>query len=98
VNVLVWGALLGPGLVTRNPYGSIWMLVLLLASIEDALAAAVVGAVVGLLQGGARALGVVRMTWVGQPPYLALVLKELRWRVVDGVGLIAIGMLIALSR
>jgi hypothetical protein len=30
-----WAAVvLGPGLVTRNPYGSIWMVVLLLASID----------------------------------------------------------------
>jgi hypothetical protein len=31
IQAIIWGALLGPGLVTRNPYAGIWILPLLLA-------------------------------------------------------------------
>jgi hypothetical protein len=99
VNTLVWGALLGPGLITRNPYGSIWMLALLLASLDSIAAAGVVGAAAGLLQGSARAHGVLREVRAAEPSdYLHLLLRQARWRAMDGAALIAAAALVATLR
>jgi hypothetical protein len=54
LRVLTWGALLGPGLVTRNPYAGLW-LVPFLVGLNGHL---VVAGLVGAAHGGARALGV----------------------------------------
>jgi hypothetical protein len=58
VQALIWGATLGPGLVARNPYAGMWLLLLLVALYHNSLAALGVGVCIGVAHGLARALGV----------------------------------------
>jgi hypothetical protein len=58
--VLVWGALLGPGFATRNPYAGFGLLPLAVASMPGAGAGLAVAAAVGLAHGTARAAALVR--------------------------------------
>jgi len=50
--VVIWGASLGPGLITRNPYASMWLLPLLLPLIGDWH----LGVTVGIIAGGSHGL------------------------------------------
>ena len=58
--VLVWGALLGPGFATRNPYAGFGLLPLAVASMPGTGAGLAVGAAVGLAHGTARAAALLR--------------------------------------
>jgi len=58
--VLVWGALLGPGFATRNPYAGFGLLPLVVASMPGTGAGLAVSAAVGLAHGTARAAALVR--------------------------------------
>jgi len=58
--VLVWGALLGPGFATRNPYAGFGLLPLALATMPGAGAAAALGAAIGMVHGTARAAALLR--------------------------------------
>jgi hypothetical protein len=66
--VLVWGAILGPGLVTRNPYAGFGLLPFALAAMRPAgpgrtglvLAGLALGAAIGVAHGGARAIALLR--------------------------------------
>lgn len=88
----VWGAILGPGVVTRNPFASMWMIPLLLALADTPARGAAAGAVAGAAHGLARAAGVIRNTKLeGPEPHLAgLVLAQMRWRLADGIVLLIV--------
>jgi hypothetical protein len=58
--VLVWGALLGPGFATRNPFAGFGLLPLAVAAMPGAGAAAALGATIGLAHGTARAAALLR--------------------------------------
>lgn len=60
--VLVWGAVLGPGFATRNPYAGFALLPLAVAALRPAGAWATLtlAAGIGLAHGGARALALLR--------------------------------------
>lgn len=69
--VLVWGAILGPGLLTRNPYAGFGLLPIVLAAMSAAVAwgghsgpswrtGLAVGAAIGLAHGSARAIALLR--------------------------------------
>jgi hypothetical protein len=58
--VLVWGALLGPGFATRNPYAGFGLLPLAVASMPGTGAGLAAGAAVGLAHGTARAVALLR--------------------------------------
>jgi len=58
--VLVWGALLGPGLATRNPYAGFGALPLAVAAVRGPLAGLAAGAAVGAAHGTARAAALLR--------------------------------------
>ncbi len=83
----IWGAVLGPGLWTRNPYAGMWMVALALAAAEGASAGAVAGAVAGAAHGAVRAGGIVaeanRGDATGVPE--RLIARQYRWRYLDGV-------------
>ena len=57
---LLWGTILGPGLITRNPYAGIWLLPLLIVLARNPLVMVLVGIGIGAAHGIARALGVLR--------------------------------------
>ncbi len=56
--VAVWGAILGPGFLTRNPYAGFGLLpaAVVVAGMAGTRAAVALGAVIGLAHGGARAI------------------------------------------
>ena len=95
IKIVIWGGLLGPGVITRNPYPSVWMLPLLLASFTSLSAGVAAGLVVGVLQGGARAAGILREQWAPRPlEFQTSLLAHLRWQPVDGATLLAAGTLL----
>jgi hypothetical protein len=88
--VMLWGAILGPGLLTRNPYASFGMLVVLAATVGGLPAAVWVAALIGAAHAGGRAFAVLRDSAGPQDEPFALLLRSLRWRVLDGLALLAV--------
>lgn len=90
VQAATWGALLGPGLVTRNPYAGMWLLPLLIALNHNLLTAMAIGMAVGIAHGGARALGVLsnRRRMATNCSHLMILGAQLRWRYIDGLALL----------
>lgn len=58
--VLVWGAILGPGFATRNPYAGFGVLPLVVAGTAGTWPAVALGATIGLAHGTARAAALLR--------------------------------------
>jgi hypothetical protein len=58
--LVVWGTILGPGFLTRNPYAGFGMLLLLAASIGSLPAAVIVAAAIGAAHAGGRAFALLR--------------------------------------
>lgn len=88
--ITTWGTLLGPGLVTRNPYAGMWLLPLLITLNHNLLAATATGMAVGAAHGGARAIGVLS-NWrhIGMPyAHLMILGAQLRWKSRDGRALL----------
>lgn len=90
---LVWGMCLGPGLATKNPYGGIWLVPLMLASITTPADGLLRGAAVGTAHGVMRAVGV-RANARSSTSFQAIMLRMLYWRFADGVVLLLIGGLL----
>ena len=88
--VVLWGAILGPGLLTRNPYASFGMLVVLAAAVGSLPAAVWVAALIGAAHACGRAFAVLRDSARRQDEPFALLLRSLRWRVLDGLALLAV--------
>jgi hypothetical protein len=88
--LLVWGAILGPGFLTRNPYASFGMLLLLAACTGSLPAAVVVAAAIGAAHAGGRGAALLRDAAAPQLEPLALLLRSLQWRTLDGIALLLI--------
>jgi hypothetical protein len=58
--LLVWGALLGPGFATRNPFAGFGLLPLAVAAMPGPAPAVALGAAAGLAHGAARAVALLR--------------------------------------
>ena len=100
VQALTWGSVLGPGLITRNPYAGMWLLPFLLAFNNSLLMAIGVGIAIGIAHGGARVLGVLnnrrQMDIDPDYTYLRILGAQMRWQYIDGlVLLLATGALAA---
>jgi hypothetical protein len=96
--IVIWGAILGPGVVTRNPYAGMWLVPLALALVGDVRAGLACGLVAGAAHGAARAYGLrsnIRSDR-GRTDF-ALVADQLRWRLVDGLALLFAAGIIAVS-
>jgi hypothetical protein len=91
---VIWGALLGPGLVTKNPYAGMWLLPLILLSITGGASGAAVGAAVGIAHGSMRALGVRDNARRASNPH-TLLMRMLYWRFADGLAAVFAGAAIA---
>jgi hypothetical protein len=90
--VLVWGAILGPGFATRNPYAGFGLLVLIVAAFGNVRTGAATAAAIGIAHGTGRALALVRdARGIDTAEYLRSVLKAMRWRTVDGLILLLTG-------
>ena len=66
--VLVWGALLGPGFATRNPFAGFGLLPLAVAAMPGIGPAVALGAAIGLSHGTARASALLRDVRDVNPP------------------------------
>jgi hypothetical protein len=84
---LLWGTILGPGLITRNPYAGIWLLPLLIVLARNPLLMVLVGIGIGAAHGIARALGVLRNRKRLESSCDAMFLlgAQLQWRCRDGI-------------
>jgi hypothetical protein len=95
---LVWGFVLGPGFLTRNPYAGFGILPLLVASTGPATGGPAgrlafgltAGVMVGVAHGTGRALALLRDVSRPQDDPFALLLRSLRWRAHDGLALLAV--------
>ena len=58
--IVVWGALLGPGFATHNPFAGFGLLPLVLAAMPGIGRGLALGAAIGLAHGAARAMALVR--------------------------------------
>jgi hypothetical protein len=104
--VLVWGAVLGPGFLTRNPYAGFAVLPVLVAAVGrqatgTVTTAVLVAALVGVAHGAGRAVALLRDSRAVAAPVagpvagpvadpFALLLRLLRWRTADGLALLAV--------
>ncbi len=90
VQTATWGALLGPGLVTRNPYAGMWLVLLLIALNHSLFTVLVLGMAVGIAHGGARALGVLsnRRHLDTNCTHLLILGAQMYWRFIDGLALL----------
>ena len=89
--ILIWGALLGPGFATRNPYAGFGLLLLIVCSAGSLRLGVALAVTLGLLHSLARAAALLRD--VHQPPgtdYLDLLARSMRWRALDGLALLTI--------
>jgi hypothetical protein len=91
--ILVWGSILGPGFLTRNPYAGFGLLPLVVATASGARAAAVLAAAIGLAHGAGRGAALLRDAPPrARPPAdpMRLVLTSMHWRTLDGFVLLII--------
>lgn len=93
--VLTWGAILGPGFLTRNPYAGFGMLPLLVAASArtaggSLAAAAGLAALTGAAHAAGRALALVRDGASRPDDPIVLLLRSMRWRTADGYALLVI--------
>lgn len=87
---LIWGSLLGPGFVTRNPYAGIWLLPPLVGSHQNLGGAIIAGFLIGVTHGVSRATGVLRnRQYLGlNSAALRILGARLRWQLADGIALL----------
>lgn len=89
--LLVWGALLGPGFATRNPYAGFGLLPLTAAATGSPRLGAGLAALLGFLHGAARAAALLRDSRrAATADYLLAVLRSMRWRTLDGIALLVV--------
>jgi hypothetical protein len=88
--IAVWGLTLGPGLITRNPYASMWLLPGFLALTGSVQAGLVAGALIGASHGAARALGVILNVAVLRARVEHAMLSLVVSQTIDGLWLLVI--------
>jgi hypothetical protein len=90
--LLVWGSILGPGFLTRNPYAGFFLLPILVAAAGPVRSAVLVAAAIGLAHGTGRALALLRDARPGAAAAdpMRLVLTSMHWRRFDGITLLVI--------
>ena len=90
--ILIWGAILGPGFFTRNPYAGFGLLPLAICLLDSIQAGVLLAAAIGFAHGGGRALALVRDARVSDATsYLQSVLRSMYWQVFDGMMLLVLG-------
>ncbi len=95
----IWGATLGPGLFTRNPFAGMWFALFALATIDGARFGAAAGAAVGVAHGVARALGILANQAHQDSPRLPwlMMITQMRFRLGDGLGLLFAAGMVAVA-
>lgn len=98
VQTVIWGACLGPGVITRNLYAGMWLLPFLILLNNNLFTAIIIGMAIGVAHGSTRALGVLhnRKQMEKNCTHLLILGTQLHWKYIDGlVLLLAAGTLIA---
>lgn len=101
--ILVWGAILGPGFLTQNPYAGFGLLPVAVAAMRaaGAWACLALAGLIGLAHGIARAAALLRDVRRGGPASAAgqldVLLKTVYWRRFDGAALLAVAVAAALA-
>jgi hypothetical protein len=94
---VVWGAILGPGFFTRNPYAGFGLLPLGVAALDSVPLGVLVAAAIGFAHATGRALGLLRdardARRTDPSDYLKSVLRSMYWRRFDGAALLALGVM-----
>jgi hypothetical protein len=94
--LLVWGTILGPGFLTRNLYAGFAALVLLVAGLGGGVKAGVLLAVlIGIGHGSGRALALLAAVARPLQDPMLMLMRSLRWRVLDGLMLLAVAGTVA---
>lgn len=89
IQTLIWGACLGPGIITRNPYAGMWMLPLLLALAPNRITAVELGIAIGFTHGCSRSIGVLKSrNRLDETCSPIIVIKQMRWKFLDGCAMI----------
>lgn len=89
--MLVWGSILGPGFLTRNPYAGFGLLPIAVATAGGVRSAALLGAAIGLAHAAGRALALLRDAREAMAgDHLRMILKSLYWRTFDGFALLVV--------
>jgi hypothetical protein len=84
--ILVWGALLGPGFATRNPFAGFTALPIAVAAFGNLRVGSLVALGVGVAHATARALAMLRDAQTAdEMDYMRSVLRSMYWRKYDGV-------------
>ena len=100
--ILVWGAILGPGFASRNPYAGFASLPIALAALGRIWTALVVSAAIGIGHGTGRAIALLRdARGIDAADYFDAVFRSLYWRSVDGALLLALagaGLSVCIAR
>lgn len=87
--VAVWGAVLGPGFLTRNPYAGFGLLPIVVAAAGSLRLGVTLAAVLGFLHGLGRALALLRDVHnVSTFDYMESVKRSMYWRTADGAALL----------
>lgn len=81
----IWGAALGPGLVTRNPYAGMACLPLLVVLQPTVTASVLLAMSVGTVHAAARAVAVARMARCHAQSPIPLMGAQIGWRQADGL-------------
>jgi hypothetical protein len=86
VQLLIWGVALGPGILTRNAYASMWLIPPVLALADSPAVGLVAGALAGAVHGVGRSTGVLRnMSFRGPEAHLAVLGQYAKFRSFDSV-------------
>ncbi len=88
--VLIWGAALGPGFLTRNPYAGFGMIVILVGCAGHPVTGLIVAGAAGVAHGSGRALALLRDARVRASDPFELLLTLVRWRMLDGFALLMV--------
>jgi hypothetical protein len=88
--VVVWGFMLGPGFLTRNPYAGFGVLPLLVAAAGRGWVVIISAGLVGMAHAAGRGAALLRDVARQPDEPFALLLRSLRWRVVDGLALLVV--------
>jgi len=96
---LIWGATLGPGIMTHNPYAGMWFLPFLIALQPNVWSAFLLGCGIGASHGGARAATLLALHSRG---VTCSALRMLAWRArcrfIDGlILLVGAGAILGLA-
>lgn len=96
--IIVWGSVLGPGILTQNPYAGFGALLIAVAAIDDLPTGAIVAVGIGVAHGAGRAVALLRgAKRASRSDYLEAVLRSMYWRRVDGAALLILCGLTATS-